>query len=69
VLSLALPDGRKGITAAPVTVPADKKEAVISIAADAGAAPGALANVVVRAEMDFQGKAAVDAPITLNVVP
>ena len=39
------------------------------ITAKPNATPGPLANMVVRAQMDFEGKAEVDAPISLKVVP
>ncbi|MAG92975.1 MAG: hypothetical protein CMJ48_04410 [Planctomycetaceae bacterium] len=66
-LTLPLPPGVAGLTAAPVTIPADKSEAVLSIQAAADATEGQLANLVIRATMEFQGKAAVDQAVALNV--
>jgi hypothetical protein len=68
-LGLPLPPGVKGVAAKPVTIPANKTSGVIAVTADAAAPTGALANVVIRAEMEFQGKAEVDAPIDLKIVP
>ena len=68
-LGLPLPPGVQGIDAKPITVPAGKNSGVILITAKPNAPPGPLANMVVRAQMDFEGKAEVDAPIGLKVVP
>ena len=68
-LGLPLPPGVQGIDAKPVTVPAGKNSGVLLITAKPNASPGPLANMVVRAQMDFEGKAEVDAPIGLKVVP
>lgn len=66
-LSLPLPPNVTGITAPEVTIPADKNEGVLVISATGDATMGALANMVVRASMEFNGPAAIDAPLTLNV--
>ena len=66
-LTLPVPPGVKGLSAQPVTVAADKKEGVLTVQAAGDATEGALANMVVRATMEFNGKAAVDQPITLKV--
>ncbi|MDB5388861.1 MAG: hypothetical protein JWM11_4507, partial [Planctomycetaceae bacterium] len=66
-LSLPLPPGVVGLTAAPVTIPADKTEGILSIQSTGDATEGALANMVVHATMDFNGKAGVDQPLVLNV--
>jgi hypothetical protein len=63
-LSLPLPPGVAGLTAAP-----DKNEAQFVISAGGDATMGALANMVVRASMAFEGEAAVDTPIALTVAP
>jgi hypothetical protein len=68
-LALPLPPGVKGIAAKPITIAASKTFADFVITADASAQSGALANLVIRAEADFQGKAEVDAPISLKIVP
>lgn len=68
-LALPLPPGVKGIAAMPVTIDAKKNSGVVAVTAEAGAPTGPLANMVIRAEMDFQGKAEVDAPISLKIVP
>lgn len=68
-LGVPLPPGVKGIDAKPIIVPPDKNGAEVAITADAAATPGLLSNMVVRAQMDYQGKAQVDAPITLRIMP
>jgi hypothetical protein len=68
-LSLPLPPGVAGVKAEPVTIPADKNEGILVIEAAADAPEAALANMVVRASAEFNGEAAVDAPVTLKVVP
>lgn len=66
-LSLPLPPDVKGLNAAAVTIPADKNDGVLSVQAAGDATEGQLQNLVVRATMDFNGKAAVDAPVTIKV--
>ncbi len=66
-LTLPLPPGVVGLAAAPVVIPADKNEAQLVISAGGDATLGALANMVVRASMAFEGEAAVDTPIALTV--
>jgi hypothetical protein len=59
--------GVTGITAAPVTIPADATEGVVSIQAAANATEGKVANLVIRGTMNFEGKAAVDVAVALTV--
>jgi len=66
-LSLPLPPGIDGLSAPEVTIPADKSEGVLTVQVGNNATTGQLKNIVVRATMEFDGKAAVDAPIPLNV--
>ena len=66
-LTLPLPPGVAGLSAAAVTIPADKNEGVLVIQAAADATEGPLANMVVHATAEFNGKAAVDQPIAINV--
>ena len=68
-IGIPLPPGVKGVGAKTLTIPASKSSSALAITADATAAPGQLANMVVRAQMDFDGKAEVDAPIDLKIVP
>lgn len=68
-IGLPLPPGIAGIVGSPLTIPADKREGLLSIAATTAATPGDVANLVVRAAADFEGKAEVDAPINLKIVP
>ncbi len=68
-LTLPLPPNVKGLVAQPVTIAADQKEGVLKISAAEDATEGPLANMVVRANMQFHGDAAVDQPISLKVVP
>jgi hypothetical protein len=66
-LSLPLPPGVAGLTAAPVVIPADKNEGVLMVTAAGDATLGQLANMVVRASMEFNGQASIDQPIAINV--
>ncbi|MBS0264342.1 MAG: hypothetical protein JSS02_20565 [Planctomycetes bacterium] len=66
-LSLPLPPGVAGLSAAPVTIPADKNEGVLVITAGGDATIGQLPNMVVRASMEFNGPAAIDQPVAINV--
>ncbi|MCA9079237.1 MAG: pre-peptidase C-terminal domain-containing protein [Planctomycetaceae bacterium] len=59
--------GVTGMSAPAITIPPDQTEGKLMVAAAGDATEGQLANTVVRAEMDFQGKAAVDAPVTIKV--
>ena len=68
-LGLPLPSGVAGIKADATTIPANKTEGVLTIAADQSATQGAIANLVVRGAAKFEGKAEVDAPISIKVVP
>ena len=68
-LSLVLPDGVVGLTADPVDVAADAAEGTLTITAAADAPVGDLANVVIRATGDFNGRAAsTDVPVAVKVV-
>jgi hypothetical protein len=67
-LSLPLPPGITDLKAAAVTIAADKSEAVLSVVAGPKATEGGLANMVVRAKMQYEGREAlVDQPITIKV--
>jgi len=66
-LSLPLPPGVVGLAAPPVVIPADKNEGTLVIQAAGDATMGQLANMVVRASMEFNGPASIDQPIALNV--
>jgi len=66
-LSLPLPPNVAGLSAAPVVIPADKTEGTLVIQAAGDATMGQLANLVVRASMEFDGQSAIDQPIAINV--
>ncbi|HUG91096.1 MAG TPA: pre-peptidase C-terminal domain-containing protein [Planctomycetaceae bacterium] len=66
-LSLPLPPGVAGLSAEAVTIPADQKEGVLKIQAAGEATEGKLENLVIRASGEFEGSAAVDAPISLTI--
>ncbi|MEX1230816.1 MAG: hypothetical protein WEB58_11280 [Planctomycetaceae bacterium] len=68
-LTFPIPRGYAGLTSEFVTIPADQTEGVISIRASADATEGALANLVIRAVSEFDGRAEVDIPIALTVSP
>ncbi|MBC7964489.1 MAG: hypothetical protein H7Z17_01085, partial [Fuerstia sp.] len=68
-LTLVLPEGVTGLTAEAVDVAADQTEGTLTITATADAAVGDLANIVIRATGDFNGRAAsTDVPVALKVV-
>lgn len=66
-LSLPLPPGVTGLTAPEVVIPADKNEGTLVIQAAGDATLGQLTNMVVRGSMEFNGPAAVDQPVAINV--
>ncbi len=67
-LTLPLPPGVTDLKAAPVIIAAGKTEGVLSIVAGPKATEGGLANMVVRAKMQYDGREAlVDQPITIKV--
>ncbi|MCA9034380.1 MAG: hypothetical protein KDA91_04570 [Planctomycetaceae bacterium] len=67
-VTLVLPPGITGLTSNTVDVPADKTEAVLTITATAEAPVTDIANAVIRATGDFNGRmASMDAPIQLKV--
>lgn len=66
-VSLPAVPGVQGVSAPEVEIPADATEAKLTVAASGDATEGALANLVVRGTAEFEGKAAVDAPVTINV--
>jgi hypothetical protein len=66
-LSLPLPPGVVGVTAPEVTIPAGKNDGVLTVQAAGNATLGQLANMVVRGTMQFNGKAAIDAAVTIRV--
>ncbi len=66
-LSLPAQPGVVGLTAEPVVVPADKTEGVLVISPAGDATEGAIANLVVRGEGDFDGPAASDQPVAVTV--
>ena len=68
-LSLVLPEGVAGLTAAPVDVAADQTEGTLTVAVAADAAVGDIANAVIRATGDFNGRvASTDIPVAIKVV-
>ncbi|MFN0055937.1 MAG: hypothetical protein ACKV0T_27650 [Planctomycetales bacterium] len=66
-LSMPLPPGVAGLSAAAVTIPADKSEGTLVIQAAGDATMGQLPNMVIRASMDFDGPSAIDQPVAINV--
>lgn len=66
-LTLPLPPGVVGLTAAPVVIPEDKTEGILVIQAAADTTEGALANLVVHATADFNGKTSVDQPLAITI--
>ena len=67
-VALVLPDGVKAVTSNTVEIPADATEAVLKLTAAGDAAAGDIANAVIRATGEFNGRqASFDAPIGLKV--
>lgn len=66
-LSLPLPPGVAGLSAAPVKIAADQTDGKLVIQAAPDATTGQLANMIVRATMQFDGPAAIDQPIAIKV--
>lgn len=66
-LTVPVIPGVTGIGAEAVVIPADKNEASIFVTAAGDAPNGAVANLVVRGEADWDGPTASDQPITVNV--
>ena len=68
-LTLVLPEGVTGLTAEVVEVAADQAEGTLMITAAADAQVGDIANVVIRATGDFNGRmASTEVPVALKVV-
>ena len=68
-LALVLPEGVTGLTADAVDVAADQTEGTLTITAAADATVGDLANIVIRATGDFNGRMeSTDVPVALKVV-
>jgi hypothetical protein len=68
-VGLPLPPSAAGIKADVTTIAANKTDGVLTIAAEESATQGAIADLVVRGTAQFEGKAEVDAPISIKVVP
>ena len=68
-LSLVLPPGAPALTTDAVQIPPEQTEATLTITAPADAAPGEIANSVIRATGDIAGRAAAtDIPVALKVI-
>ena len=67
-VSLVLPDGIAGLTSNIVEIGADQTEATLSLTAAADAAPADIANAVIRASAEFNGRvASFDSAIALKI--
>lgn len=68
-LHLVLPDGVSAVKADPVDLAADQSEATLTIVAAADAMLGDIANAVIRATGDVEGRSAsTDIPVAIKVV-
>ena len=68
-LTLVLPDGVTSLKADAVQLAADQTEATLNITAAADAAPGDIANAVIRGTGDIGGRqAATDVPVALKII-
>ena len=67
-VSLVLPEGITGLTSNTVEIGADQTEATLSLTAAADAAPADIANAVIRASAEFNGRvASFDSAIALKI--
>lgn len=66
-LALNLPPNVAGLSAEPVTVAADAKEATLVVNVAPEAPEGAIANVMVRGSVDFGGATSIDQPLPITV--
>ena len=69
VLSLMPAPFSTGLSAIPVSIPADKNEGTLVIQATPQATLGPVAYLVLRAAGEVQGPAAADLPLTLSILP
>ena len=67
-VALAVPPGTVGLSAAPVTIPADQTEAVLKVSATGDATEGDIANLVVRGSADWDGPISADQTVAIKVV-
>jgi hypothetical protein len=68
-LLLVLPEGVTGLNAEVVDIAADQSEGTLTVTAAADAAIGDIANVVIRATGDFNGRsAATEVPVALKII-
>jgi hypothetical protein len=69
-VQVVVPDAAKGVSASEVTIPAGQNEAKVVLSAAADAAPGARADLVVRATALFNGKVPTvhEVKFSVNVV-
>ncbi|MCA9012525.1 MAG: hypothetical protein KDB01_22395, partial [Planctomycetaceae bacterium] len=67
-LTLVVPEGTTGLSAEPADVAADQTEGTLTVTAAADAAAGDIANVVIRATGDFNGRmASTDVPVAVKI--
>ncbi|MDA1250182.1 MAG: PPC domain-containing protein [Planctomycetota bacterium] len=66
-VNLGLPPAATGLTAAPVTIPADQNEATLVVNAGGDATEGAIQYAVVHGTADWDGPTSADQPVTITV--
>ncbi|MFP6764473.1 MAG: hypothetical protein VB858_12675 [Planctomycetaceae bacterium] len=66
-VNLGLPPGSEGLSATPVTIPADQKEATLVVNAAGNATEGAIQYAVVHGTADWDGPTSADQPVTIKV--
>lgn len=66
-VELAMPPGSSGLSASPVTIAAGQTEATLKVTAAKDAPEGAVANVFVRGQADWNGPTSADAAVTVKV--
>ncbi|MHC4878017.1 MAG: hypothetical protein ACYTGL_16300 [Planctomycetota bacterium] len=66
-VGLAMPPGSSGLSAPPVTIPADQTEATLKITAAGDTPEGQIANLFVRGKSDWNGPTSADVAVTVKV--
>ncbi len=66
-VSLPVPPGWNGLSAQPVTIPADQTEGTLVIAAAGDAKEGKVTHLAIRGSADWNGPSAADAPVNVTV--
>jgi len=66
-VNLGLPPGPEGLSATPITIPADQKEGTLVVNAAGNATEGQIQYAVVHGTADWDGPTSADQPVTIKV--